>query len=60
MRQMYDRAVNNALGKPNGDGSLMLPSDFAAVVGDQTGAPAPGATQPGGVLKFDANGNIIP
>ena len=60
MRQMYDRAVNNALGKPNGDGSLMLPSDFAAVVGDQTGAPAPSSAQPGGVLKFDANGNIIP
>lgn len=63
MRQMYDRAVNNALGKPNGGGSLMLPSDFAAVIGGQSGG-APGATGPapqaGGVLKFDANGNVIP
>ena len=63
MRQMYDRAVNNALGKPNGGGSLMLPSDFAAVIGGQSGG-APGATVPapqaGGVLKFDANGNVIP
>lgn len=63
MRQMYDRAVNNALGKPNGDGSLMLPSEFADVVGGQTAGgatPAPTVPPPGGVLKFDANGNVIP
>lgn len=63
MRQMYDRAVNNALGKPNGDGSLMLPSEFADVVGGQMAGgatPAPTVPPPGGVLKFDANGNVIP
>ncbi len=61
MRQMYDRAVNNALGKPNGDGSLMLPSEFADVVGGTVGAGvAPPVPPPGLVLKFDANGNVIP
>jgi hypothetical protein len=59
MREMYDRAVNNALGKPNGGGQLMLPDDFATGVMGTTATPS-GAPAPGSVLKFDANGNIIP
>ncbi len=57
MRSMYDRAVNNALGKQNAGGQLMLPGDFATVIGGETDAATPA---PGSVLKFDANGNVIP
>ncbi len=58
MRKMYDRAVNSALGKPKGDGALILPDDFANAIGSDTAAPQPNG-EPARVTS-DADYDALP